>query len=373
MNSLFTAEIDKQLFEQFKYGSDIENQMVVAKIFNPYGRGTWYLLNSDPNDPDYIWCISEILDIGVGSVSRSELESVRVKPYRLPLERDIHFQPINAMELYNGLREGKKYAKGGKTEAPKLERVRIKPEYSDQTVTAYKSIHEPNVLYYAMKNEDDIGDVESYIVMARTDAGDTEANDDWFSTKAEADHIARELALGTYDDPYAPELYAKGGNTDHWIQGAIKHKGALRRKAKAMGLIKGDETLSEADLHKLEKIKGRTAKEAHLAETLSKFKSGGQVEHSADKIFDGIMADMHVKKIEYDEAWEYLQEPVLCSAELLHEKFNVDLVNADITGNVDKKNPYYSAFNKLSKSQLLHLYDKLVNAIDELNSKAYND
>jgi len=49
---LFTKDIDKKLFAQYQMGADLENQMVVAKIFNPYGRGTWYLLNSDPSDPD---------------------------------------------------------------------------------------------------------------------------------------------------------------------------------------------------------------------------------------------------------------------------------------------------------------------------------
>ena len=56
-NKLFTAAVNKQLANQYKYGSDLSKQKVVAKIFNPYGEGRWYLLNSDPNDPDYIWAI----------------------------------------------------------------------------------------------------------------------------------------------------------------------------------------------------------------------------------------------------------------------------------------------------------------------------
>jgi hypothetical protein len=49
---LFTKDIDKKLFAQYSMGNNLEAQQVVAKIFNPYGRGVWYLLNSDPNDPD---------------------------------------------------------------------------------------------------------------------------------------------------------------------------------------------------------------------------------------------------------------------------------------------------------------------------------
>jgi hypothetical protein len=110
---LFTKEIDKKLFEQYSKGSNLESQKVVAKIFNPYGRGVWYLLNSDPNDPDYIWAIVNLFEVEMGSVSRSELESLRVPPFRLPLERDLYFTPVNAKELYDGLLQGKHYATGG--------------------------------------------------------------------------------------------------------------------------------------------------------------------------------------------------------------------------------------------------------------------
>jgi hypothetical protein len=112
---LFTKEIDNKLFKQYPMGADLENQVVVAKIFNPYGRGVWYLLNSDPNDPDYIWAIVDLIDVEMGSVSRSELEELRVPPFRLPLERDLYFAPISAKSLYEGLQKGKQYAEGGTT------------------------------------------------------------------------------------------------------------------------------------------------------------------------------------------------------------------------------------------------------------------
>jgi hypothetical protein len=110
---LFTKEIDSKLFEQYKKGSDLENQKVVAKIFNPYGRGTWYLLNSDPQDPDYIWAIVDFFEVEMGSVSRSELEGIKVPPFGLGLERDMSFTPINAKELFEGLLNGEHYKDGG--------------------------------------------------------------------------------------------------------------------------------------------------------------------------------------------------------------------------------------------------------------------
>ena len=122
---LFTKDIDTKLFEQYAKGSDLENQMVVAKIFNPYGSGTWYLLNSDPEDPEYIWAIVDMGDIEVGSVNRSDLENIRIKPFMLGLERDLSFRPVNALELYKGMNQGKLYATGGGVETDKLFEVTV--------------------------------------------------------------------------------------------------------------------------------------------------------------------------------------------------------------------------------------------------------
>jgi len=46
---------------------------------------------------------------------------------------------------------------------------------------------------------------------------------------------------------------------EKWIQKAIKNPGALRATAKRMGLIRGDEPLSQSDLQKL----AAHAKETH--------------------------------------------------------------------------------------------------------------
>lgn len=119
---LFTKEIDKKLFQQYPYGSDLAMQKVVAKIFNPYGRGTWYILNSDPEDPDYLWAIVDLFGVEMGSVSRTELESIKVKPFGLGLERDLHFTPVNALELFKGLSSGKMYAAGGISDVEVIEK-----------------------------------------------------------------------------------------------------------------------------------------------------------------------------------------------------------------------------------------------------------
>lgn len=116
---LFNKTIDRQLFKQYSLGSNLSKQEVVAKIFNPTGAGTWFILNSDPEDPDYLWAI---VDLGygaeVGSVSRSELENYRGR-FGLGFERDLGFDPINAEELYQGLRNGEYFADGGGVEGYK--------------------------------------------------------------------------------------------------------------------------------------------------------------------------------------------------------------------------------------------------------------
>ena len=113
---LFTKDINQKLFAQYRIGSDLNKQKVVAKIFNPYGIGRWYLLNSDPNDPDYLWAIVQMGDnVEIGSVSRSELERARIKPFGLPLERDTYFSDRVAIEVLEGLEKGQTFAAGGMT------------------------------------------------------------------------------------------------------------------------------------------------------------------------------------------------------------------------------------------------------------------
>jgi hypothetical protein len=56
----------------------------------------------------------------------------------------------------------------------------------------------------------------------------------------------------------------------NWIKGAIKHPGALTKKAKAAG----ESPMAFAKSH--EHSKGTTGKQARLAETLSKMRHKGK-------------------------------------------------------------------------------------------------
>ena len=62
----------------------------------------------------------------------------------------------------------------------------------------------------------------------------------------------------------------------------------MRRTALRKGLLRNeDEKLSMTDLHKLEKVGGKTARRAYLAETLRKFDNGGGVEKNNFEEKDG--------------------------------------------------------------------------------------
>jgi len=71
--------------------------------------------------------------------------------------------------------------------------------------------------------------------------------------------------------------HQKKASDDQWIQKAIRKPGALRRTAKRLGLIKGDEKLSQTDLNKLEtyaRKRGDTTllRRVNLARTLKRLR-----------------------------------------------------------------------------------------------------
>lgn len=104
---LFTKQIEEKLQAQYSMyaeGSGLETQEVAAKLF--IGPFTWYLLNQDPQDPDYLWAIVRNGDIvELGSVSKSDLESIKIQGV-YKVERDLYFKPIRADKLWEKLNQG---------------------------------------------------------------------------------------------------------------------------------------------------------------------------------------------------------------------------------------------------------------------------
>ncbi len=99
---LFTKAIEAKAQAQYHLGNDLEKQVVVAKFFNPTCAGTWYLINQDPRDNDYLWGICHIFVWEVGSFSKYKLENFKGR-FGLGIERDLHFEEVNAKILFNNL------------------------------------------------------------------------------------------------------------------------------------------------------------------------------------------------------------------------------------------------------------------------------
>jgi hypothetical protein len=102
---LMTKEIEYAAQKQYPLGAELEGQLVVAKFFNPTGSWSWYLMNQDPKDPDYLWGIVKGFEVETGSFSLSELMSFR-GPLGIGLERDLHFRPQPAEEIWAKLNRG---------------------------------------------------------------------------------------------------------------------------------------------------------------------------------------------------------------------------------------------------------------------------
>lgn len=105
---LMTKEIEKKA--QAAYAEYCNKELwevqVVAKFFDPCGSWTWYLINQDPADPDYLWGIVRGFEVEMGSFSLSELTAHKGK-LGIGIERDLHFKPMNAKEVWEQLLAGK--------------------------------------------------------------------------------------------------------------------------------------------------------------------------------------------------------------------------------------------------------------------------
>ena len=102
---LLTKEVIKKATKQYTKGSDMDEQMVVAKFFDPMGSWTWYLMNISDETGDYAWGIVKGHEVETGSFSVSELQQIRL-PFGLGIERDMYFEPMKASDVFDKLNRG---------------------------------------------------------------------------------------------------------------------------------------------------------------------------------------------------------------------------------------------------------------------------
>lgn len=103
---LLTEEIEKRLAKYPLYSQEGNGKdaVIVCKFFNPYGRGTWYVLEGDKL-PDGDWEFFGIVDIyekEYGYFRLSELQSIVIRFAGHPIggiERDINFKNVKVKEV----------------------------------------------------------------------------------------------------------------------------------------------------------------------------------------------------------------------------------------------------------------------------------
>jgi len=85
--------------------------LVKVKLFDPCGRFTYYVTGYTNHDGHrYLsgYCVSPLgPDCDEhGDMGADELERLRTPPFKLPIERDLGFQPMPQSELLRKLRAG---------------------------------------------------------------------------------------------------------------------------------------------------------------------------------------------------------------------------------------------------------------------------
>lgn len=110
---LLTKELER-LFKKYPpmTQAEEENPLCIAKYFNPYGYGTWYVIEAEKYEDTYIfygWVespLGEEMFNEFGTFTLNELESVQI-PLKVNgitlgyggIERDIHFKPTRLNEI----------------------------------------------------------------------------------------------------------------------------------------------------------------------------------------------------------------------------------------------------------------------------------
>lgn len=96
-HKLLTKELIKR-FESIGCQDGCGDPLVIAHYFNPCGAGNWYATEYLPHERIFFGFVS-LLEQEWGYFSLDELESTKVPPFGLGIEREIHFQEIRFSAL----------------------------------------------------------------------------------------------------------------------------------------------------------------------------------------------------------------------------------------------------------------------------------
>lgn len=98
---LITEEFE-ELFKDYPlYSQEHEDDpKVIAKLFDPCGSASWYLLEYDPVEKIAFSYVQGLHEDEFGYVSLIELESIE-RPFGLTIERDLYFVQKRLSEFVN--------------------------------------------------------------------------------------------------------------------------------------------------------------------------------------------------------------------------------------------------------------------------------
>lgn len=97
---LLTKELINKMPKLYATDSiPLNERDVICKFFNPCGIGTWYVLEGETQEDDFIFFgLVDLHEKELGYFSLNELQSIRL-PFGLKIERDLHFSKTKLSNL----------------------------------------------------------------------------------------------------------------------------------------------------------------------------------------------------------------------------------------------------------------------------------
>lgn len=99
---LLTKAIERKLLKNGENPKDdITKEKVVAKLFAPSGSAIWWIYSMDKNGDCFgvAELFNQTYTIEYGYFNIHEIAKLRVKPFKLPVERDMYYTPETFGEL----------------------------------------------------------------------------------------------------------------------------------------------------------------------------------------------------------------------------------------------------------------------------------
>lgn len=104
---LITKALENKFLDYPLYSQDGKGNQakIICKFFNPWGVGTWYVMEAEKQENDYLFF--GYVDLGdkdlaeLGYFTLNELKQLRL-PYGLSIERDLYFNDCTLEDIKEG-------------------------------------------------------------------------------------------------------------------------------------------------------------------------------------------------------------------------------------------------------------------------------